>query len=79
VWVTHTYNATYLESWNGEDCSSRSAQANSSWDPHLQINQSNMDWKSVSSDREPVSDREPALQMWSLKFKPQFHQTKQIK
>jgi hypothetical protein len=36
--------------------------------PHLQNNQSKMDWKYISSSRLP------ALQEQSSKFKPQFHQ-----
>jgi hypothetical protein len=57
-----------LATW--ENCSSRPAQANSLWDPHLQHNQSKMDWQCASSSRVP------ALQAWSLEFKPQFHQKK---
>jgi hypothetical protein len=41
--VAHTCNPSYLGSWECEDHGSRPVQANSSQDPHLQINQSKTD------------------------------------
>jgi hypothetical protein len=41
--VTHAYNPSYLGGWDQEDCSSRPKWGNSSWDSHLQNNQSKMD------------------------------------
>jgi hypothetical protein len=67
--VDHTYNPSYLKGWNWKDCGSKSVWANSSWDRHLQNNQSKIDWRFNSSSRTP------ALQVWSLEFKPQSHQT----
>jgi hypothetical protein len=46
------------------------AQTNSSRDPHLQNNQSKMDWRCGSSRRAP------ALQVWNAEFKPQSHKKK---
>jgi hypothetical protein len=42
--VAHVCDLCYLVSWDWEDRASRPAQANSSQDPHLQNNQSKMDW-----------------------------------
>jgi hypothetical protein len=52
--VAHAYNPSYLGGWNQEDHSSRPAWANSSQDPHLQNNQSKMDWRCGSSGRAPA-------------------------
>jgi hypothetical protein len=38
--VAHTCNPTYLRGWDQEDWGLRPAQANCSWDPHFQNNQS---------------------------------------
>jgi hypothetical protein len=43
------------------------ALANSLWDPHLQNNQTKMDWRCG------LGGRGPTLQMQSPGFKPQFH------
>jgi hypothetical protein len=61
--MTHICNPSYLGDWDQEDNGSRLAWANSSWDPHLQNNQSEMDWRCGSIDR--VS---------ALQFKLQSHQ-----
>jgi hypothetical protein len=65
--VAYSYNSSYLGDWDQEDHGSRPAQANNSLDPHLQNNQSKMDWRCGSSSSMP------ALQAWSPKFKTQFH------
>jgi hypothetical protein len=65
--VAHTCNPSYLGNWDWKDRGSRPAWANSSWDPpHLQNNQSKMDWRSGSSGRVP------ALWVRSPEFKLQF-------
>jgi hypothetical protein len=50
----HTCNPSYLGGWDWEDCSSRPAQANSLRDPHLQNNQTKMDWRYGSSSKYPL-------------------------
>jgi hypothetical protein len=65
--VAHACNPGYLGGRKWEDTDLRLAQANSLWDPHLQNNQSKMDWKYSSSGTVP------ALQGQSLKIKPQSH------
>jgi hypothetical protein len=47
--VAHTYNPSYMGGWDPEDHGLRPAWANSSWDPHLQKNQSKMDCRCSSS------------------------------
>jgi hypothetical protein len=47
--VAYICNARYLGVRDQEDCSVRSAWANSSRDPHLQNNQSKIDWRCGSS------------------------------
>jgi hypothetical protein len=70
--MAHAYNPNYLGDWDQEDSGSRSAQTNSSQDPYLQNNQGKMNWRYSSSSRVP------ALQAWSLEFKPQSHQKKNV-
>jgi hypothetical protein len=58
VLLSHAYNPSYLGgSWF-------EASPNSSWDTHLQNNQSKMDWRHSLSGRTD-------LQAWNPKFKPQ--------
>jgi hypothetical protein len=52
--VTYTCNPSYLGGWDQKDHSLRQAWANSSQDPHLQNNQSKMDWRCGSSSRVPA-------------------------
>jgi hypothetical protein len=44
VQVAHTCNPHYSGGKDQEDCGSKTAQENSLWEPHLQNNQSKMDW-----------------------------------
>jgi hypothetical protein len=73
VLVAHAYSPSYLRGWNWKDQGSRSA-----WEklekPHLQNNQSKMNWKCGLS-----SSRVSAFQVWSPRFKPQFYQKKKKK
>jgi hypothetical protein len=41
--VAHNYNPSKLGDLGQENCSSRPARANSSWDPHLQNNKRKID------------------------------------
>jgi hypothetical protein len=59
-----------LWGWDQEDGGLRPAQANSSKNPHLQNNQSQMDWRCGSSCRAP------ALQVWSSNLNLQSSQKK---
>jgi hypothetical protein len=45
---------SYLEGWDWKDDSSRPAWAIHLFDPHLQNNQSKMDWRCGSSGRVPA-------------------------
>jgi hypothetical protein len=68
-WVrAHAYNPSYLGDWHWEDHGSRPVWANSLGNPHLQNNESKMVWRCDSRSR--VS----ALQVWSPKFRYQYHQ-----
>jgi hypothetical protein len=69
--VGHTYNPSYLEGWHWEDRGLRPAQANS-LRPHLQNNQSKMDWRCGSSSRVP------ALQVRSPEFKFQSYKKERV-
>jgi hypothetical protein len=66
--VAHTYNPNYLGGRDGKNQSLKPDHANSSGDPHLQNNQSEIGWRCGSSGRAPV------LQAQRPEFKPQFHQ-----
>jgi hypothetical protein len=66
----HAYNLSYLEGWDQENHSSRSAWIDSLRDPHFQNNQSKMNWRCVSSGRVPAS------QVQSPEFKPQSYKKK---
>jgi hypothetical protein len=52
--VAHACNPSSLGGWDLEDCDLRPAWANSSWDPQLQNNQSEMDWRCGSNCRTPA-------------------------
>jgi hypothetical protein len=67
--MAHAWNPSYLGGWNQEDQSLRPAWANSSLDPHLQNNQSKMEWKYGSSSRATCFAQ-------SSEFKAQFNQKK---
>jgi hypothetical protein len=69
-WVPEAYacNPSCLGGWVSEFGSLRLAQANVSWEAHLQTNQSNMDWRCGSGGRMS------ALQTRSSEFKTQSHQ-----
>jgi hypothetical protein len=71
--VTPICNSSYLGGRDRKDHSSRLAQANISWDPHLQNNQSKMNWRCGSSGGAP------SLQVQSPEFKPQSHVKKEKK
>jgi hypothetical protein len=59
---THTCKTSYLVGWDQGDCGWKPAQAKSSWEPHLQNNQSKIDWKCG------LNSRAPALQAWRPEF-----------
>jgi hypothetical protein len=67
--VVYGWNLSSLENWDQEDGHSWPAWINTLRDPHLQNNQSKMDWRCGSSSRVA------ALQVWSPEFKPQYHKT----
>jgi hypothetical protein len=73
AFVTPICNSSYLGGRDRKDHSSRLAQANISWDPHLQNNQSKMNWRCGSSGGAP------SLQVQSPEFKPQSHVKKEKK
>jgi hypothetical protein len=60
--MVHACNPSYLGGWDQKDHCSRAAQANSWRDPHLQNNQSKMDWRCGSSSR--ASTCFPNLEPW---------------
>jgi hypothetical protein len=69
--VAHTCNPSYLGGWNQEDLYLRPFQANSLWDPHLEITRAK--WLEVW-----FSSRMPFRQPLKLKFKPQSHTQREV-
>jgi hypothetical protein len=67
VVVAHACNPSYLGGWDWEDQDLKPAWAESSQDPHLQNNQSKMDFRTKSSGIVPT------LQVESPEFKPHSH------
>jgi hypothetical protein len=70
--MAYLCNPSYLEGWAGRIEVWGQLRQIILETPHLQNNQSKMDWRCGSSSRVP------ALQVWSPEFKLQFHNQKKV-